>query len=75
MREIFQSIGPTKAPGLSFFHAFSGCDSVSSFSNIGKKTAWALAKTDNTLTELSAFPETITETISNIEEYTVLMYD
>ena len=48
----------------------SGCDSVCSFSIVGKKTAWAVAKTDNeiwdTSTRLSGFPEAVTETVPKL---------
>jgi len=37
---IADSLEEEKARSLPFFHAFSGCDTSASFSNIGKKTAW-----------------------------------
>jgi len=37
---IADSLGEEKARAFPFFHAFSGCDTLSSFSSIGKKTAW-----------------------------------
>jgi len=38
--DIATSLGPQRSRALPLFHAFTGCDTVSSFSNIGKKTAW-----------------------------------
>ncbi|XP_076078833.1 uncharacterized protein LOC143048849 [Mytilus galloprovincialis] len=40
VHEIALFMGPSKSNALLFFHAFSGCDQVSSFSNRGKKIAW-----------------------------------
>ena len=37
---IGSAIGRDKAVTLPVFHAFTGCDTVSSFKSIGKKTAW-----------------------------------
>ena len=37
INEIADSLRPVKCSGLTFFHAFSGCDTVSSFENYGKK--------------------------------------
>ncbi|XP_066910477.1 multiple epidermal growth factor-like domains protein 10 [Clytia hemisphaerica] len=38
--EIRIQVGPEKAQALPMFHAFTGCDRVSSFKNVGKKTEW-----------------------------------
>ena len=35
-----QALGPDKCRGLPAFHAFTGCDTVSSFGGRSKKTAW-----------------------------------
>ncbi len=40
IHEIANILGPQKALALPFFHAFTGCDVVSSFKGRGKKTAW-----------------------------------
>ena len=37
--EIAMTLGPSKCHGLPFFHALTGCDTVSCFSGRGKKTA------------------------------------
>ena len=38
--EIARTLGPDKCIALPMFHAFTGCDNVSSFGGRGKKTAW-----------------------------------
>ena len=40
---------------LLFMHAFSGCDTVSSFSGIGKKTVWDVWRFVPNLTALNMF--------------------
>ena len=37
---IHESLGESKARALPMFHAFSGCDTTSSFQGRGKKRAW-----------------------------------
>ena len=37
-----ENIGLTRASGLPFFHAFTGCDVVSAFRGKDKKSAWHL---------------------------------
>ena len=39
-RQISAAIGRDKSVALHVFHAFTGCDTVSSFKSIGKKRAW-----------------------------------
>ena len=41
IHEVAVSVGPRKSTTLPLFHALTGCDIVSSFAGIGKKTAWA----------------------------------
>uniref|UniRef100_H3B0T7 Uncharacterized protein n=1 Tax=Latimeria chalumnae TaxID=7897 RepID=H3B0T7_LATCH len=36
----YQTLGPEVCLALPFWHAFTGCDTVSSFAGHGKKTAW-----------------------------------
>uniref|UniRef100_UPI003590007E uncharacterized protein n=1 Tax=Myxine glutinosa TaxID=7769 RepID=UPI003590007E len=78
--EIATSLGHDKARALPMFHAFAGCDTVSSFAGRGKKTAFDIWK---------SFPEvtpvfiTLTETPSSFNEeymsvlecFVVLLYD
>ncbi len=40
VHEIASALGPEKAMALPVFHAFTGCDTFSTFANIGKKTVW-----------------------------------
>ena len=40
VHQIVSGIGAEKSQALAFFHAFTGCDTVSFFSNRGKKSAW-----------------------------------
>ena len=42
--EIAVSLGPDISQALPMFHAYTGCDTVSSFYTRGKKTAWATWK-------------------------------
>ena len=40
IHEVAVAVGPRKSATLPLFHALTGCDTVSSFAGIGKKTAW-----------------------------------
>ena len=78
--EIRIAIGSEKAAALPVFHAFTGCDTVSSFKAIGKKTAWERWKSFNDVTEafltLSGGPEDIDEeTRGLLERFAILLYD
>ncbi|KAG0715349.1 hypothetical protein GWK47_012116 [Chionoecetes opilio] len=63
--EICASLGPQKSLVLPMFHAFTGCDTVSQFAQVGKKTAWKVWETHDELTEafyeLHSAPEQISE--------------
>ena len=37
---IFKNLGESRALGLSFFHAFTGCDQVSFLFHVTKGSAW-----------------------------------
>ena len=41
IHEVAAALGPRKSSTLPMFHALTGCDTVSSFAGIGKKTAWS----------------------------------
>ena len=41
---MFETLGREKSESLHMLHAFTGCDSVSPFNSIGKKTTWRAAK-------------------------------
>ena len=62
------------------FHAFTGCDTVSHFAHVGKKTAWKMWETHDDVTaafcELSGAPNKIADDVySALERFTILMYD
>ena len=40
VHDIRAALGPDKSAALPFFHALTGCDTVSCFAGHGKKTAW-----------------------------------
>ena len=40
IHELTTALSPEKIHGLLFFHAFTGCDTVSAFRGKGKKSAW-----------------------------------
>ena len=65
--------------GLLFMHAFSGCDTVSSFCGIGKKTVFDVWRSLPSLVTLfgclSETPEAITDDcMGEIERFVVLLY-
>ena len=62
------------------FYAYTGCDSVSSFSTKGKKTAWDTWRSYNEVTTtflaLSAGPDEVpNEDVAVLEQFTILLYD
>ena len=64
---------------LMFFHAVSGCDTVSSFIGRGKKSAWLAWSSCPSVTDafldLSLQPVDVSsETLYNIERFIVVMY-
>ncbi|CAC5358832.1 unnamed protein product [Mytilus coruscus] len=80
IHDIAQSLGPLKSRILPIFHAFTGCDTVSSSAGRGKKTAWY---TWNDFPEVSAAFRKMTDHSSTIcrvsilpllERYVVLLY-
>ena len=80
IHEIVASIGPSKSQALPMFHAYTGCDSVSSFSTKGKKMAWDTWRSYNEVTTtflaLSAGPDEVpNEDIAVLERFTILLYD
>ena len=78
--EIAKSLGPSKSIALPMFHAYTGCDMVSSFGTKGKKTAWTTwtnyEDLTPTLLTLSAGPAHIKdEDVAVLERFTILLYD
>ena len=78
--DIAASLGEAKARALPMFHAFTGCDTVSSFAGRGKKTAFEVWNSFQEITTvfaaLSTRPTTFSEEFMKvIESYVVLLYD
>ena len=78
--DISRSIGEEKSQALLTFHAFTGCDQMSSFAHYGKKTAWEAWGTFNEVTAafqaLSNAPmvDVVDEVMPILERYDT-MYD
>lgn len=78
--EIANSLGPIKSVVLPVFHALTGCDTTSSFAQIGKKTAWkAWTSHEDVTTALHAIHDSPSEVSDGvfraIEQFTIAMYD
>ena len=65
----FNKLGVSVCKGLAFFHAFTGCDTVSSFYKVGKAKFWAvwLAKVKSGATKLSNIFKKFSNCPMNIE--------
>ena len=77
---IVSTIGPEKARGLPFFHAFSGCDVVSAFRGKAKKSAWqtwsVCDQVSSTFTKLSQYPPVVEpDDLKKLERFVVMLYD
>ena len=81
IHSIFINLGESKALGLPFFHAFTGCDQVSYFSKVSKGSAWKMWDLFDDITpvfqRLSCKPSLseVKESLPIIERFTVLMYN
>ena len=78
--KIAASLGPRKSMALPMFHAFTGCDTVSSFASRGKKTAWetwmAYEEATETFLALTNAPQELDdESFAVLARYTILLYD
>ena len=78
--EIAAFLGPDKSQALPMFHAYTGCDTVSSFNTRGKKIAWDTWKAFDELTPALVDLSTGTADISDdivavLERFTILLYD
>ena len=76
---IASQLGNVLSKALSFMHALTGCDTVSSFCDIGKKTAWAVMRSLPHIWEvferLSSTPAEVSEDdMMELERFVVLMY-
>ena len=72
VHKIVSSLGPEKLKALPMFHSITGCDTVSSFSGKGKKTAWKTWLSYHEVTNAFNFqsdrPEIVTDECMNILE-------
>lgn len=71
---------PTQCLTLPVFHAFTDCDTISSFAGRGKKTAWESWKlfpvVNGTFNELLCMPSEVNEgSMLLLERFVVLMHD
>ena len=76
---LASALGPEKSRGLLFWHAFSACDTVSSFAGRGKKTAWdvwmAFPGVNAAFSALSTPVEDIGDiNMALLERFVVLLY-
>ena len=79
IHEVAAAFGPRKSATLPLFHALTGCDTVSSFAGIGKKTAWAAwnvyPEVTEAFEELMHMADPISDrTLEVIERFVLLMY-
>ena len=80
IHELLNAIGPARASGNMYFHAFTGCDVVSAFRGKVKKSAWqtwdVFYEVAETFSNLSQFPTEVTDTeLKTLERGVVLVYD
>ena len=78
--EIAAGLGPEKPRALPMFHSLTGCDTVSSFTGHGTKTALTirivLPELTDALLKLSAAPNDIPEdVVHTIDRFVILLYD
>jgi hypothetical protein len=81
--EMALALGPERSLALPFFHAFTGCDTVSSFNGRGKKTCWdtwkASDETPDDMTPafiaLTNTPNSVDDWINALERFVVILYD
>ena len=79
IHEVAAAVGPRKSATLPLFHALTGCDTLSSFAGIEKKTAWAAWNVYPEVTEtfegIMHMADPISDrTLEVIERFVVLMY-
>ena len=79
IHDLATCMGPERSTALLFFHAFTGCDTVSCFLGHGKKTAWEVWKSfpevTDTFVQLSKEPIDIDPLLAQLQRFVVLMYD
>ena len=76
---VANNLGQQKSKGLPVFHAFTGCDNVSSLATIGKKTAWntwkACPDMDGVLSALANNPASFDQHLPKLERFVVICYN
>ena len=80
VHQLVNTIQPQMCSTLPFFHALSGCDTVSSFSDRGKKTAWdtwlRFPEVTNAFEAVMMMPSEIDDAVlSVLERFVVLTRD
>ena len=79
IHEVISGMNPRNCAVLPVFHAFTGCDTVSSFGGRGKKTAWKIWQVFPDLTEalehLLSMEDISDSVMSALERFVVLLYD
>lgn len=80
IHEIVKSIGCRKSQVLPMFHAYTGCDTVSSFATRGKDSAWdtwgEFEEVTATFLRLSTGPDRVKDAdVATLERFTILLYD
>jgi hypothetical protein len=78
IHDIAKTLGP-RARALPFFHAFSGCDTVSAFTGKGKKSCWQawniFPDETEVFSRLSTPIDNVGSDCLDIEAFVVIMYD
>lgn len=81
IHELANALGPQRCIALPFFHALTGCDTVSFFGGKSKRTSWNTWKLYDLVTPafcaLAATPsaQCIEQWLSLLERFVVLLYD
>ena len=79
VHEVVSGMDPRNCAVLPVFHAFTGCDTVSSFGGRGKKSAWKIWQVFPDVTEafkhLLLMEEMNDSMMSVLERFVVLLYD
>ena len=75
--EITEALGKKKE-ALPFFHAFTGCDTLSFSNGIGKKKTWETSKVlpslSKTFQELANFSDLLSFAMHEVERFVVILY-
>ena len=82
VHDLFHYVGQEKVKGMLFFHAFTGCDTVSAYRNKGKKNAWQTwdiklcPKATPVFSKLGVYPPIVEDgDLEILEKFVILMYD